>query len=84
VFVAALALDVPDVNAETSEWAASPPPGGRPWLWLEQRGAEKARPSTTALLAAFQRHADVQVVVSGAQASPTARLFAALRAAPSR
>jgi hypothetical protein len=80
----ALALDVPDVDATTTAWTETRPEGGRPWIWLEQSAAEKARPSTTELLANLQQHADVRFIVSGAQASRSARIVAALRAAPLR
>jgi enterochelin esterase-like enzyme len=84
LFEAALALDVPDVDATTTAWTETRPEGGRPWIWLEQSAAEKARPSTTELLANLQQHADVRFIVSGAQASRSARIVAALRAAPLR
>ncbi|UCE03370.1 MAG: hypothetical protein JSW67_04040 [Candidatus Latescibacterota bacterium] len=84
LFEAALALDVPDVDATTTAWTQARPQGGRPWIWFEQVAAEKARPSTTELLANLQRHAEVRFIISGAQASRSARIVAALRAAPLR
>ena len=83
-FGGAIVLDCPDLDAPSVAWTAAPPPGGRPWYWFEQRGMDKARPSSTDLVAALMRHADVQVVVAGAQSNRTLRLLAALRAWPQR
>jgi len=77
VFAGAIALGCPDVDAAAMAWTA-PPPSNRPWIWLEQRAAEAPRPSSTDLVAALARHADVQLVVSGPESSRTQRLLAAL------
>jgi enterochelin esterase-like enzyme len=79
VFAGAIALGSPDIDAAAMAWTATPLPGrNRPWIWLEQRAAETPRPSSTDLVAALARHADVQLVVSGPDASRTQRLLAAL------
>lgn len=78
VFAGAIALGCPDVDAAAMAWTATPPPSDRPWIWLEQRAAEAPRPSSTDLVAALARHADVQLVVSGPESSRTQRLLAAL------
>ena len=80
LFGAAIALDCPDLDATSVAWTATPPRVGRPWLWYEQRATEKARPSSTDLVAALSRHAEVKVVVAGTQSNRTLRLLTALRA----
>lgn len=83
-FGGAIALEFPDVDAQTMLWSAEPPPTGRPWLWLEQTWSERARTSTTELVANLQRHSETHVVVSGPNAPRAARMFAALKAMPLR
>ena len=80
LFAGAIALDCPDVDAQSAAWSATPPRGGRPWLWFEQRASEKPRASSTGFVAALQAHADVQVVVTGPESNRTLRLLSALRA----
>lgn len=84
VFGGAIALDFPDVDAETVGWTKRPPAHGRPWLWLEQSWSERSRVSTTELVAALQRHADTRVVVTRADTPRASRILAALRAIPMR
>jgi hypothetical protein len=79
VFGAAVALDVPDLDARATAWCAGEPPKVRPRLWFEQRAGEAARPSATSFLAALQRGADVQVVMAGRSSNRIQRLAAALR-----
>ena len=81
VFRGAIALEFPDVDTRSVVWSTAPPVQ-RPWIWLEQKAAEKSRPSTTQLLADLQRHADVRVVIPGPGASRPTRIAAALRARP--
>ena len=80
LFAGAIALDCPDVDSQSAAWSATPPRGGRPWLWFEQRASEKPRASSTGFVAALQAHADVQVVVTGPESNRTLRLLSALRA----
>ena len=80
LFGGAIALDCPDLDATSVAWTAAPPRGGRPWFWYEQRATEKARPSSTDVIAALSRQAEVQVVVAGTQSNRTLRLLTALRA----
>jgi hypothetical protein len=81
VFGGAIALEFPDADTQSVGWSATPP-AQRPWIWLEQKPAEKSRPSTTQLLADLQRHADVRVIIPGGGASRPTRLATALRARP--
>jgi hypothetical protein len=83
-FGGAIALDFPDVDRQTMLWSLEPPPTGRPWLWLEQSWSERARVSTTELVANLQRHSETHVVVTGPEAHRAARMFAALKAMPLR
>ncbi len=80
LFAGAIAVDCPDVDSQSAAWSATPPRGGRPWLWFEQRASEKPRASSTSFVAALQAHADVQVVVTGPENNRTLRLLSALRA----
>ena len=82
VFRGAIALEFPDVDAETTSWTSEPPPGATPWIWFEQTSATRPRASTTALIADLRKVAQVQVLVSGAATPRPARLLAALRALP--
>jgi len=79
-FSGAIALDFPDLDRQTLEWALHPPRVGRPWIWLEQTWSERSRTSTTGIVASLQRHADVQVAVTSATMHRAARVLAALRA----
>jgi hypothetical protein len=81
VFAGAIAFEFPDADEPSLAWIAAPP-AQRPWIWLEQKPAEKSRPSTTQLVADLQRHADVRVIIAAASASRPARIVAALRARP--
>jgi predicted alpha/beta superfamily hydrolase len=80
VFGAAIALGLPDLDARGSAWAQVPPKDGAPRLWIEQESSDMARISTTTLLAALKRAADVQLVMAGPRSSRLTRLAAGLRA----
>lgn len=84
LFAGAIALECPDVDARSMEWMREATPSWRPWIWFEQAASDKARPSNANFLAALQRRADVQVVLTGSGSSRTSRLLAALRACPWR
>lgn len=84
VFGGAIALDFPDVDAETVQWSTQPPAHGRPWLWLEQSWSERSRVSTTELVATLQRHAETRVVVTSTDTHRASRILAALKAMPMR
>lgn len=83
LFGGAIALELPDLDASHMSWTDSVPKF-RPWLWLEQKLAEKSRPSTTQLLADLEAHADVQLVMTTPRSTRPARLAAALRGIPTR
>jgi enterochelin esterase-like enzyme len=82
VFRGAIALEFPDVDAETTAWTAGPPANATPWIWFEQVSASRPRASTTALIADLRQAAQVQVLVSGPRTPRPERLLAALRALP--
>ncbi len=83
-FAGAIALDFPDVDLQTLQWARTAPTTGRPWIWLEQSWSERARPSTTEVVAILQRHAETRVAVTSQDMHRAARVLAALRAMPLR
>jgi len=81
VFANAIALGLPDLDPQSTAWSASAPRRASSRLWIEQRSASDAiRPSTTQLVAALRRGAEVEFHVGGAQASRIVRVAAALRA----
>lgn len=81
VFGNAIALGFPDLDAKSTDWSAQAPHASTARLWIEQRSATEAiRPSTTQLLAALRRGADVEFHIGGAQATRIVRVAAALRA----
>jgi hypothetical protein len=80
VFGNAIALGLPDLDAGSLAWSGRLPDSPALRLWIDQRAATAApRPSTTQLVAALRRGADVQFHVAGSQSSRLVRLAAALR-----
>ena len=83
-FCGAIVLDFPDVDVETLPWARKPPISGRPWVWLEQTWSERARASTTEIVASLQRYSDTLVAVTAQDMHRASRILPAFRAMPLR